>query len=171
MFYKISASNLKCLNLPSKSLLLLEEETKKREQIDTYERLLSENIEEAPQSKSFWNLRVHNIFSILSKVDFSTYKVNLLQELVTNMVTSHFNEPETLQLLLKLKREKLPKLSFEDYFFLLTCFTNIDIFNIFKELYKETNTGLDLDYEYTIEQKDKEIETLKTKLKKLQQEL
>ena len=92
---------------------------------------------------------IHNIISIISQVDFSIYNINLLRDLVTIIVTYHFEEPETLQLLHKLKQEKLQNLSFEDFVSFFSCFINIDIFNILNEPHK------DLYYEKTIEQKEK----------------
>ena len=48
---------------------------------------------------------------------------------------------------------------------------DIDIFNIFHELNKEINSCVDVDYEYAIKQKDKEINKLKTKLLELEQKI
>ena len=92
-----------------KKLLKEEEGGKRNEKIALYEELLYENIVEAPRSTLFPHLPVHNIISILSKVDFSTHNINILTQIITDMVISHIDEPETLQLLHKLKREKLPK--------------------------------------------------------------
>ena len=99
-----------------KNLILEEEREKRKDIIQSYENLLIENIKEASQSKSFQHLQVHNIISILSKVDFSVHNdsINILKQLISMMLSSHSDEPETLQLLYKLKKEKLQQLNFSE---------------------------------------------------------
>ena len=151
--------------------LLLEEEGKnKTERIHTNELLLTENIEEIINDNSFFKLPVHKIISIISKVDFSTRNIITLTRLITNMVSSHFAEPETLQLLHKLKKEKLPKLSINECISIFACFANSDICNMLSSL-SELPSDVDYDWEYIYKQKEKEIETFKTQISVLKTEL
>ena len=153
-----------------KKLILEEEGEKRREQIDRYEEYLSENIVEAAQSTSFPQLPIHNIISILSKVDFSTHNINILKQLITNMVTSHLDEPETLQLFhkLNLKKEKLPKLDINECISVFACFTNSDLCNMLSSL---NDMPFGVDWRYISKDKNNEIEKLKNIIRKLHNQI
>ena len=88
-------------------LIKLENEIKgecKKEVINTYEDLLSEEIEELSTNDFFFHLPLNNIFSVISKVDFSEIEENdktieIIQNIIKNIINKHFEEKETILIL------------------------------------------------------------------------
>ena len=145
---------------------------KRKEIIDSLENLLIQNIAEISNFEPFFQLPLANIFSIISKVDFSLMndKINILkilQNFVQNSIKIHSEEKETILLLQNIDITNLP-LSLEEIFSILEKFTNCPILAQFCDLYIEKQKLLEKDYEYVIKQKDQEIQKLKLQIKKLE---
>ena len=73
----------------------------RKDKILSYEELLSKEIEELSKCECFFNLPLNNIFSVISKVDFSENDnmVELIQNIIKNMIQAHYEEKETILIL------------------------------------------------------------------------
>ena len=137
----------------------------KKDVVNTCEELLSEEIEELSKYKNFFNLPLKNIFSVISKVNFNEIEENdktieIIQNIIINTINKHFEEKETILILQNLNIKTL-SFSYEEIFSILELIRNCPILVNFCHLYKEQNILPDKDYEYQIQQKDKEIEKLR----------
>ena len=150
----------------------IEEEIKgknRREAIDVLEETLSENVEELSKNEKFFNLPLNNIFSVISKVDFSEIEesdktIEIIQNIIKNIIKKHFEEKETILILPNLNIKTI-SFSHEEIFSLLELITNCPILVNFCHLYKEHKQLPEKDFEYyEIQQKDKEIEKLKREI-------
>ena len=147
----------------------LEEEIKgknRKDAIDVLEDQLTENIEELSKNEIFFDLPLNNIFSVISKVDFNQIEENdkiieIIQNIIKNIINKHFEEKETILILQNLNIKTISFLSFEEIFSLLELITNCPILVNFCNLHKERNQLPDKDFEYELQQKEKEIEKLR----------
>ena len=145
----------------------LEEELQKgnrREAIEVFEEQLSENIKELSEYENFFNLLLNNIFSVISKVDFNEMEENdksidIIKNIIKNLINKHFEEKETILILQNLNLTTFS--SYQDIFSILDLITNCPILVSFCSLFKEQEQLVDKDFEYELQQKDKEIEKLK----------
>ena len=136
--------------------------------IKSYEIELSKNIEELSNNENFFNLPLKSILSIISKVDFSKFPDNIkikeiIQNIIINLIDKHFNEKETILILQNLNIETIP-FSYEEIFSILELITNCPVLVNFCNFYKDQIILPFKDYEYEIQQKNKEIEKLKQKI-------
>ena len=147
----------------------LEEEIKRDNKlvlINEYETYLSKNAEELSKIEKFFNLPLNNIFSVISKIDFTEIEDNdkimeIIQNIIKNLINSHFEEKEAILILQNLNIKTTSFSSHEEIFSILELITNCPILDNYCNLYKEQNKEVDIDYEYELQQKDKEIEELK----------
>ena len=137
----------------------------RKDAIDLFEEMLIENIEELSNNNDFFHLPLKNILSILTKVDFAliSEKIPILKNIAQNTILAHFEEKETLFLLYNIYTTE-NSISFEDIFAILKTFTNCPFLNQFCLLYNEKQKMPEIDYEYEIELKNKEIERLKLQI-------
>ena len=82
---------------------------KSKDLIDSYEEILSENVEELSKTKIFFNLPLNKIFLIISKVDFSEIEetdksIEIIQNIIKNIIQSHQHEKETILIFHKKRR-------------------------------------------------------------------
>ena len=131
--------------------------------IDQYEQIISDNIEELSNDKSFFEIPLNLLFRVISKVDFSLNTeniMNIIESIIKNTIQCHNNEDETL-LLLKYLKTKNCSLSFEDIIHILKNFTNSELLVQLNEIHEQNSHDVEIDYDYELKQKDKEIKRLK----------
>ena len=149
----------------------LEEEIRgknRKDVINELEKIISENIEKLSKNEEFYNLPLNNIFSVISKVDFDLIEDNekiieSIQNIVNNIMKTHLIEKETVLILQYINTQTIT-LSFDEIFSILELIKNCPLLVNFCKLYKEQKQLIDRDYDYELEQKDKEIEKLKKEI-------
>ena len=119
-------------------------------------------------NENFFNLPLKNIFSVISKVDFNSIETNdktleIIQNIIKNTINKHFEEKETILILQELKMETLSFSTYEEILSIIELITNCPLLVNFCNLYKGHKELPNKDYEYELQQKDKEIHTLKKK--------
>ena len=138
---------------------------------DDLEELLAAHIEELANQADYFHLPLTNIFSFISNVNLSLFSdkdqiLNILHNFIQNTIKSHVDEKETLLLLQNIDMTKI-QFQYKDIIIILSLFINCPVFNKLNCLYTEKNQLPDLDFEYAIQQKGKEIKKLKQKIKEL----
>ena len=153
-----------------KQLRLIYENNHLDEEKNKLENELSKNIEELTKTKSFFNLPLKLIFSIISKVNFidDDYSIELIESIITNTIKSHSNEKEAILILQFLHTEDL-KLTFEQCISILSKLNNCNLFVQLYQEYQLLNKGIDVDYEYELQQKQNEIDNLKQQIHQLKE--
>ena len=86
--------------------------------IEDLQNILIKNVEELSKTEEFFNLPLTNIFSVISKVDFSSIDNNddikiIIKDIIQKTVNKHFEEKETLMILQNIEITNL-YLSYED---------------------------------------------------------
>ena len=140
--------------------------------IESYEKLLIENVEELSTNTNFFNLPLTNIFSVISKIDFNDIGENnkiieIIQNIIKNTIEKHFNEKETILILQNINTNS-NSLSEEEIVSILELITNCPILYKLCELFKNSFILPYRDYEYEIKQKDEEIKKLTKKILQFQ---
>ena len=139
----------------------------KPDSISSYEEIVAENISEFSKIDSFFTLPLQNIFSILSKIDFSEIESNIkiIQNITKSTIAYHMHEKEVLFLLEIIKIEDC-SFNMENCIQIIELFSNSDICVKIGQLYHENIKLLDgRDMKYELEQKENEIERLQNQLK------
>ena len=140
----------------------------RKEFIKSLEEILSENVEELSNNEEFFNFSLNDIFSVISKVDFSLLEGNnkiieIMQNIIKNIINKHLTEKETIVILQNLNLPTISSFSYEEIFSLLELITNCPILNTFCNLYKEQSILPEKDFEFEVRQKELELETLRQK--------
>ena len=148
----------------------LEKEIKgknRKDAIEILEEQLIKNVEKLSKNENFFNLPLNNILSVISKVDFNEIDeiTEILHNIIKNIIKAHSKEKETILILQNLNITTI-SFSHEEIFSILELITNCPILVKYCNLYKEQNKEVDIDYEYEIQQKDKEIEKLRQQMSK-----
>ena len=133
-----------------------------KNELDAYKQKIIDNIEKLSKNQIFFDFPLNFLFSIFSEIDFSLHsenQVHLIDTIIKNTIKSHENEDKTLLLLKYLKIQNC-SFSFEEILNFLKNFTNSDILIRLNQLYEENNHDVEFDYEYELQQKDKEIKRL-----------
>ena len=140
----------------------------RKDEIVILEEMLIQNIDELSENYDFFHLPLTNIFSIISKIDFSSIseKNSFFKIFVKNTIRAHFEEKETLFLLSSIDTTNSSH-PFDEILLILENFTNCPFLYHFDKLYKEKRKLPETDYEYELKQKDKEIEKLNQQIKDL----
>ena len=149
----------------------LEEEIKgnnRKDVIESYEDLLSKEIEKISKNEIFFNLPLKNILYVISKVDFNEIEesdkiIEIIQNIIKNIIKTHYEEKETILILQNLNIKSI-SFSYQEIFSLLELNTNCPILVNFCNLYKEQTQLPDKDYEYELQQKEKEIKKLRQQI-------
>ena len=123
------------------------------------------------QTKNFFKLPIINIFSIISKYDFSNQGSNqfpFLNLIISNIFEEHPKEKEFLYLLKHIHfsspESDNENLTLEEIINLLTLFKNVDLFQQLSIKFYEKETQLDFDFSYEIEHRDKIISELQANI-------
>ena len=130
---------------------------------------LSKNINGLSKNQNFFHLPLKNIFSLMLKINFnfideSDDRFEILLNIIQNIINAHYKEKETLLILQNIDISQL-FLSFEKIISMNELFINCSILQHFCNLYNEKQQLPEIDYEYELRQKDKEIEKLKKQIK------
>ena len=133
------------------------------ETIESYESMLSKNVEELSKNEDFFKFPLNNIFSVISKVDFNEIEENdkrieTIQNIINNTIKFHSEEKESILVLQNLDITTF-SLTFEELFSFLEQITNCSIISNFCNLYKEHKELPTKDYEFELQQKEKEIQS------------
>ena len=154
----------------------LEEEIKgnnRKEEIEAIEEQLSKETEQLSKNQIFFNLPLKNIFSVISKFDFNLIEENdkiieIIQNIIKNIINSHFEEKETILILQYLNITTIP-FSYEEIISILETITNCPILVTFCKSYKGQKQLPHKDYKYELQQKEEEIEKLKQNMQVFQE--
>ena len=140
---------------------------KKVDIIEAYYGILCENAEELSKTNEFFYLPLNNIFTVVSRIDFSSIdeseRNTTLQNLIRNIINAHYEEKETLMILQNIDITDL-QLTYEDIHSILGLFTNCQILNQFYNLYKDEQQLPEIDYDLRLKEKDNDIEKLKQQI-------
>ena len=93
--------------------------------------------------------------------------LTILQNFIRNTIKAHSEEKESLMLLQNINTSDIP-LSYEEVLSILGLFTNCQILQCLYTLYKENQQLPQKDYDYELNQKDREIEKQRQKIKELE---
>ena len=135
--------------------------------VNLYEKTIASNISIAIKNKAFFSLPLNNILSIVSQIAFSKQyeHISLIKSIITETITAHSDEKETVLLLHYLKTNDLD-LTLDSCVDLLSLFTQCDLCVQLHKTFHEFDNTVEVDTNYLIEQKDREIDQLKHKLTK-----
>ena len=123
---------------------------------------LAKNIELTVEYESFYTLPLDQIFTILSKVDISSLAdpIQTIKSFIQGSLTIHSKDERMLNI--------LKHLPVNDHIFdinsclsILSLFKDVPIFATLCNLKKEEDSSLQVDYDFMIANKDKEIQALK----------
>ena len=128
------------------------------------------------KTKKFFKLPLINIFSIISKYDFSCKRCeqfSFFNFIISNIFEEHSTENEILNLLKHIHFHTFEydneNLNTEEIINLLKIFKNVDLFQQLSIKFYETEILPIKDYSYEIEQKDKIISKLETTIEEYNQ--
>ena len=112
------------------------------------------NIEKLSKDRSFFSKSLTNIFTEISKVDFSDIDdtdktVEIVQNFIKNTITSHSTEKETILLLNNINTTEID-LSLENILSFLILFTNCPLLQQLNKLYHEDKQFVSRDFEYDL---------------------
>ena len=140
---------------------------KRKDAISLLEEILLDDITNTVKEKDFFSLPLSNIFNIVSQTNLSSQEdpISFIKNLITQTIDNHSDEKETLLLLHSLKTSEI-ELTLEQCVDILFMFKQCDIFLQLHNKFQENDKSVDIDTEYLIQQKEKEIEELKQELKK-----
>ena len=139
--------------------------------IDKLEAGLSTHINELAECNDFFDLPLKNIFSIISKVDFSLFGgdndvFKLINDIIKNTIRAHPQEEELL-LIMKYININSISLNEEQYVSILDQFNDCQFLHKYCSLCNERLKMPIEDIRYEVREKEKEIEYLKQKIKEL----
>ena len=160
-------------NDTSKYIIQLKEELcHKNLDIQKFEKLkfkLSENPENLENDEEFYLLPLSIILSIVSKIDFSYFDQPILslQNILKKILNSHFDEQETILLLQNININTISP-TYDDYFNIISKFTNCQFLVNFYKIYDKNKRYLNIDYRYKFEKQNEEIINLKKQIEHLQ---
>ena len=141
------------------------------------EEILTSEVTKVVDGKTFFSLPLNNILSVVSKIDLLEQEdpisfiqtiikedpISFIQTIIKQTLTYHPKERETLLLLHSLKVDDIEP-SLEQCVNILSLFTQCDIFHQLNKRYEEFKTMTEIDLEYVIDSKEKEIDNLKEEL-------
>ena len=141
--------------------------TKKDDVIQICEEMITENFSDAVNEPTFYSLPFNEITSIIKKVNFieeckPQEFVKLLESVVRGI--SNIHQTEAILLLNEIKISNLPQLTIDNIIEIISKFTKSELLVRLGELYKESSNLVEVDWEYEIEQKNKQIEKLKKQI-------
>ena len=133
---------------------------------DLEDQLLN-HIEVAVLSHSFYELPLHNILSITSRMDFTSFDepLSLIEKIITNTLQIH-KGPNTLMLLSSINVVDL-SLSTNDYMRLLSFFQCSSFLTGLTSQFYENEQIVEFDTEYSLNENQMEINRLKQRLNKI----
>ena len=132
--------------------------------IKSYIELLSQNVVDLSDEKSFFCLPLSTIFKVISNVDFAIIEENIeiIQKIIKNTINIHKKEKETILFLQNIDISNC-NFTFEEIMEILDCFTNCSLLSQLCKLYHEKDQYVVYDYEYEIQEKNKIIKELESK--------
>ena len=143
-------------------------ERNRKDIIDNLEEMLSENSKELSKNQSFFQLPLKNVLEVISRISFNSFDESddvceILQCIIKNTISAHYKEKKTLLILQNIDISQI-FLTYENILSLFELFTNCPILQYFCNLYNERQQLPEKDYEYELNQKDKEIEKMKSQI-------
>ena len=133
--------------------------------IKEYEELLSDNIEEISNRKSFFKLPLKNILSIVSNVNFYAFSncVQIMKNIIKNTISAHKEEKETIYLIQNMEC-KYCSFSLQECVDIIQLFKNSELCTQLGKTFYQDFSGVNYDYEYELQEKDRVIEQLKEEI-------
>ena len=130
----------------------------RKEIIDSFEESIAEDMTKATKEKQFFSLPLNNILNIVSKTNLSEQEdpISLIKTIITKTIENHSKEKETLLLLHSLNTNDI-ELTLEQCVDILSLFTQCDIFIQLHNKFHENKQIVDIDTDYLIEQKEKDL--------------
>ena len=139
----------------------------RKEIIDSLEETIAEDIIKATKEKQFFSLPLNNILNNVSKTNLSEQEdpISLIKTIITKTIKSRPKRRETLLLLSSIKTNDI-ELTVDQCVDILSLFKQCNIFIQLHKRFHENDKEVDVDIDYLIKQKEKEIKELKHKLRK-----
>ena len=143
----------------------------RKDVIECYETKLSENVEELSRNKEFFQLSLKNIFSVVSKIDLNSIledeynRFNFIKSIINGICEAHSKEKETL-LILHSINSITKYLSYEEKFSILNSLPKCSIIKQFCNIYNEKLKDVDIDYDYLLHKKNKQIQKYREQIEK-----
>ena len=133
--------------------------------VRSYEEIIVDNLNDSTKEISFFSLPLNNILRIISKTELTEQEepISFMKTIITETIKAHSKEKETVLLLPSLNTKDID-LNLESCIDILSLFTQCDIFIKLKTHFKDFWQTVDFDFDYVIQQKEKEIQQLKQKL-------
>ena len=130
--------------------------------ITLYETIIAENIIQAIQQESFFSLPLNNIVNIVSQINFSEQDdpISCIKTIISQTIKNHLEEKETVLLLSSVKTNKI-ELTLDQCVDILSLFTRSNICMRLHKKYQDFKQIVDIDPNYEINEKEKEIQHLK----------
>ena len=127
-----------------------------------------QNIKELSTNAGFINLPLKSILSVISYIDFSLISeksvlLKILRNFIQNTINVHYGEKETIMLLQYVDMNEI-YFSYEEFFSFIEIFTNCSFLRQFFQSYVDHEKLPEKDFNYLLQQKDKEIISLKQNL-------
>ena len=143
----------------------------RKDVVDSFEDILTENLKELANVRNFYQLPLSNIISIISKAKFDSNdeddeSYEVLQNFIKNIIETHVDEKETLLILQSIDISQM-SLSYAKTISILKMFTNCPFFQHLCSLYDNEQQLLVRDFGDEIKQKDQEIKKLKQQVTEL----
>ena len=158
-------SELEAKELIAKFKCDLEHEEKEKLKKDEEE--IVKKIKTVSKFDEFYQLPLLNIINIIENIDNSTDEYfELIKNLFQKIFDNHKSDKNILNLLKAIKCNS-NTFTFNEIMNLLSIFNNINIFQSLYQLYKEDLTSPIVDYDYELEQKEKQIHLLQGNLFKM----
>ena len=122
-----------------------------------------ENVEE------FFLLPLNIILSMIPRIDFSCFDepILTLQNFIEKILLSHLEEQETILLLQNINIDSISP-TYEEYFNIISKFTNCPFLVNFYDIYNKKKSYLNKDYQYEYEKQKEENNELKKLIEQMQ---
>ena len=126
---------------------------------------IAENIEHVSESEKFFKLPLCFILSVISKASLSlgSHNVDFIESIIKNTIKTHKTEKETLFLLNELNVDD-GNCTLSDCVRIIMLFSNSPLCVSLGDFFFK-NQEVDVDYEFLLSEKQKEVESLQSKLK------
>ena len=143
-------------------------DNKCKDRIEILENQLSDKFDEASKNDDFYHLPLQNIFHIMKNATLvpensSTSYFELITTIINKINMTHQNEDQTIFILQNLNID-FDQMNFDQYLSILNSFSKWSFFINMYQCYNNQNKEVEIDYEYELDVKSKEINELKTKL-------
>ena len=141
-------------------------------QMLNYEKQIINHFDEVVDIEDFYNIPIGFILPIVSKIEFSSLSNSstLMKQLIKNTIKAHKNEKETILLMTHINAENT-NFTLDQCIEIISSFSNSSLCTELGNIYSQNREGdVEVDYEYVLNKKEKEIGELKSQIIKQEKE-